>query len=94
MLAGRPGSRHTLRQPAAKQRSVKASTGCATASGVSGGGHALGGGCEGPFSGAGGGRGGAYTRTDDAERFTLGTLSLALQFLFRVRGKLVPAPAD
>ena len=65
-----------------------AGAGAASMSGMSGGGHALGGGGEGPTSGAGGGRGGAYTRTDDAERFTLGTLSLALQFLFRVCGKI------
>lgn len=71
-----------------------AGAGAACMSGMSGGGHALGGGGEGPTSGAGRGRGGAYTRTDDAERFTLGTLSLALQFLFRVCGKIFPGPAE
>ena len=69
--------------------------GAVSMSGVSGGGNALGGGgtalgggSEGPHNAAAGGRGGAYTRTDDAERFTLGTLNLALQFLFRVCSSL------
>lgn len=58
-----------------------ASGGAVSMSGVSGGG----GGSANPAAPAGGPRGGTTTRSDDAERAALGTLNLALQFLFRVR---------
>jgi len=57
-----------------------ASGGAVSMSGVSGGG-----GSANPAAPAGGPRGGTATRSDDAERAALGTLNLALQFLFRVR---------
>jgi len=71
----------SIQTPDTLSAGAAASGGAVSMSGVSGGG----GGSANPAAPAGGPRGGTTTRSDDAERAALGTLNLALQFLFRVR---------